>query len=750
YVLPLKDVTFEHADAVGEKMGRLGEIRSRLGCRVPEGFVVTTRACRAFLDAAGLGDEVEALREHVASGQEGFEASARELRERVLQSPLPRSLRRVLRTEVDRLMEEGTPSLFAVRSSATGEDDELSFAGQYSTFLGVPAGGVEDAYRKVVASLFSPEVIRYQQRNGMSPGCGLMAVGCLRMVSARASGVVYTLDPAAAAPDVQVVSAAWGLGKIVVEGEAPVDRFEVRREPGYEVVTSRIADKRWRYRLAPNGGIERDAVRKAYRRMPAMPEARISELAEVACRIERHMKAAQDIEWALDDKRRLFILQARPLTIPPGLDSDHGGLADVVARYPVLLEGRGEVACRGIGTGRVHVVHDGDGIPDEVPTGSVLVTRAATPRLSGILSGVSAVITDLGTSTGHFAAVARDYRVPTVVATGIATQRLQEGMEVTVDAEENVVYEGRIDELVRYQLLRRFPFQDAMEFRLLKRILRKIAPLRLRDPLSPAFLASRCHSYHDIIRFAHEKAVAELTEIGWLKPSRSGRQVCRLELPIPLDLILLDLGGGFRPPSPGSAATLEDVTSRPLAALLETLTTTTAWETGPAAMDLDGFMSSATRSMSLSGPMAARPQQNLAIASEEYLHLSLRLGYHFNIVDTYLTGTPRDNYIYFRFAGGVTELIRRSRRTALLRRILERHGFIVETSGDLLIGRIKGLAPDAMVERLGMVGRLIGVTRQLDIFLRTDKLVDECVERFMSGAPLRPDNPAHGGPREAS
>jgi pyruvate,water dikinase len=150
-------------------------------------------------------------------------------------------------------------------------------------------------------------------------------------------------------------------------------------------------------------------------------------------------------------------------------------------------------------------------------------------------------------------------------------------------------------------------------------------------------------------------------------------------------------------------------------------------------------MSSATRSMSLAGPTLSRPEQNLAIVSSEYLHLSLRLGYHFNIVDAFVGETPTDNHIYFRFAGGVTELTRRSRRAALLRRILEGWGFVAEGRGDLVIGRIKGLEAGPMLERIAMLGRLIGFTRQLDIFLRNDDLVDRYVAQFMNGGAARPD-----------
>jgi pyruvate,water dikinase len=81
----------------------------------------------------------------------------------------------------------------------------------------------------------------------------------------------------------------------------------------------------------------------------------------------------------------------------------------------------------------------------------------------------------------------------------------------------------------------------------------------------------------------------------------------------------------------------------------------------------------------------------------------------------------------------VTGLDRRSRRAALLRRILEKHDFVVEGKGDLVIARIKKISVEAMIERLEMIGRLVGFTRQLDIFLRDDSLVEKGIECFLRG-----------------
>ena len=151
-------------------------------------------------------------------------------------------------------------------------------------------------------------------------------------------------------------------------------------------------------------------------------------------------------------------------------------------------------------------------------------------------------------------------------------------------------------------------------------------------------------------------------------------------------------------------------------------------------MDLDGFMSSMTRSQALTDQLALRPEVNVAIASRDYLNLSLRLGYHFNIVDCLLTEERGSNYIYFRFAGGATELLRRSRRATLLKKILETYDFMVEGTGDLVVGRVKKISREAMVERLRMLGRLIGFTRQLDVVLRDDAIVERCAASFLDGS----------------
>jgi pyruvate,water dikinase len=732
YVIPLDRASGELADALGQKMARLEEIRSRLGCKIPEGFVVTSRACRTHFEAAGILPMLQEWTDAELTDEKLLREKAIRLQAVIMATPLPRVIVKPMRAALDKLRKKrGGPTL-AVRSSASDEDGDLSFAGLYATRLGVPFDKVDSAYREVVASLFSPAAVMYRRSAGIHPAQAVMAVGCQCMIDARVSGVIYTLDPADPEAEAMVITAAAGLGKPVVDGTAAADRMKLSRRPPYPLLSLRVAEKKQMLIPASSEGVQFVEIPPAERLKPCLQEDAINHLAHIALQIERYMKRAQDIEWAMDQQGTIFILQARPLQMALARPPAAKPAGDFALRHRVLMRNRGVVACRGIGAGRVVILGE-DFEPAAVPLGSVLVVRAPSPRLSAAMLKAGAVIADLGTPSGHLATIARELRVPMIVESQNATDLLSNIAEVTVDAEDNVVYEGIVHELLHDQLLAHSGYEEAREFRMLRRLLNKVAPLSLNDAQSPHFRASNCKTYHDIIRFAHEKAVLCLTEGAYLDISRGAGLARPLELDVPLDLILLDLGGGLRLPNDGSPTRLHHVASAPLLPLLDGLLTPGVWSRAPVEMDLDGFMSSAIRGSGLAGTLAPAVQQNLAIISSCYLHLNLKLGYHFNIVDCYLTETSNDNFIYFRFAGGVTEVVRRTRRALLLSSILEKFHFVVERKEDLVVGRIKKISAPEMRERLRMIGRLIGFTRQLDIFLRDDTSVEYCIKQFMEG-----------------
>jgi pyruvate,water dikinase len=162
-------------------------------------------------------------------------------------------------------------------------------------------------------------------------------------------------------------------------------------------------------------------------------------------------------------------------------------------------------------------------------------------------------------------------------------------------------------------------------------------------------------------------------------------------------------------------------------------------------VDFQGMMSSLTKTWAETPGATTVTGFNLAVISENYLNLHLRLGYHFNLVDARMeTEAPR-NHIYFRFVGGVTDLTRRSRRAQLLDKILSQFHFKVDTKGDLVVAKVLHLPREDMEQRLQLLGRLIGFTRQLDIQLRSDEDVPDFVAAFFHQNSRLRENPPEGG-----
>jgi pyruvate,water dikinase len=153
------------------------------------------------------------------------------------------------------------------------------------------------------------------------------------------------------------------------------------------------------------------------------------------------------------------------------------------------------------------------------------------------------------------------------------------------------------------------------------------------------------------------------------------------------------------------------------------------WSTQPMQFGLDDFVSSVTR-FSVIESSHEYQGQNLAVLSEYYCNINLRLGYHFNVIDAYVSENTDDNYIYFRFVGGVTESKRRQLRAILLKRILESLDFKVTVSGDLVIGRLKRWEADRIAKVLETIGKLIGFSRQLDTQMQSEESVETYVEAF--------------------
>jgi pyruvate,water dikinase len=75
----------------------------------------------------------------------------------------------------------------------------------------------------------------------------------------------------------------------------------------------------------------------------------------------------------------------------------------------------------------------------QMKLGDVLVAEITTPAWTPLFAMAAAVVTDIGGPLSHGSIVAREYGIPAVLGTGVATQRIESGQTVTVDGSAGTV-----------------------------------------------------------------------------------------------------------------------------------------------------------------------------------------------------------------------------------------------------------------------------------------------------------------------
>jgi pyruvate,water dikinase len=749
-VIFYEDITWDMYPDVGGKNAGLAELKNFLRVNVPDAFVISTHAFDKFILYNGLKEKIELL--HQYSGHD--ELPLNELRDSIINARIPPDLDIAINAAVEKLRARCEEDCFvAVRSSAEEEDSEFSFAGQFETILNVPPKGnaIMDAYKQVVASLFSVNAVAYQKRFGYNIGKLKMAVGCMVMVDAAASGVIYSTNPSGDR-ETMIINSIWGLGRPIVEGRTDADYYVVKKSVDPEIIDRKSGQKEFMTVSMKGGGTENIKTPDELRGKLSLNDSQIMDLALQTLLIEKHFRKPQDIEWAIDKDGRIFILQSRQMRIDDRKSNSSKVLPQSADSRPILLKDEGIVVQKGVGAGRVFTLENVEELRN-FPRGAILVARHDSSDFVRLMTYVSAIITDIGTPTSHMASLSREFKVPTVVNTGTATKVLKHGQKITLNADDEgniTVYDGIVQELIEHTETNYTGMEDVYEYRKKRYVLRYISPLNLVDPLVDNFTVKGCKTIHDIVRFIHEKSVAELIDIAEHENSKlEMRFAVKLELPIPVGIVVIDIGGGLtfsRSPDDISSGnflrhrqkklksvTFEEITSLPLKSIIKGMMQTGAWNSEIVPLKASDLLTSIMRTSDIVSEGMNNAIYNVAVVSKEYVNLNLRFGYHFIIVDCFCSENARNNHIYFRFVGGGTNIVKRSRRVRFLADILKVYGFNMSIKGDLLIGRIANIGRNEMLKILERLGLLIAYSRQLDAFLHDDSSVERYTKNFIEG-----------------
>jgi pyruvate,water dikinase len=727
-VLPLEALEPEMVRMAGAKATNLALIRKFLGAPVPPGFVITARATHLFFQETGLAGPIEELLSELSlEAPELLDSESRVIRDLILAAEVPARLAAEI-LQAYRALEAKTRAKvrLAMRSSAVGEDSEASFAGQYATELNVTADNLLSAYKEVLASKYSPRAIAYRLRYGLEDWDTLMCVAGIMMLEVRASGVLYTVDPARPDANRLKISAIWGLGEYLVSGEAQPDEFFLDKQT--VAITRRLIGKKT-HRLVnlPEGGTRLEEVPVGEQDLPCLDDEAVLALARYGLQLEEYFHGPQDVEWALDHQGQLYLLQSRPLGLVQA-KTEKEALPQSFPGHPALLSG-GQVVSPGIAEGHVFLAEGESG--RERPPDAILVCRTASPDHARLLGRVKGIITEVGSVTSHLASVARESGVPALFNVGRATAVLTEGAPVTLVAgwgeDQGIIYQGLVPELAHAARPQRRPIFESPLHRRLRDFLDKVAPLNLTDPQEPSFSPRGCRTFHDIIRYAHEMLMQEM--FGLSEEADRATSV-RLSTDIPLVLHLIDLGGGLR----AGLTTCDTITPDHL----ESLPMKDLWRgfchpgitwQGGVTIDAGNILTLMARGAAGELPGG----ESYAILSRDYLNLSAKFGYHFANLDAYLGDDSAQNRIFLRFAGGAGTYYGKSLRLNFLGNVLSRLGFKISVTGDLLDASLTGYDQKAMESILDQVGRLLATSRLLDLAITNEASVQRMIEAFFQG-----------------
>ena len=255
-----------------------------------------------------------------------------------------------------------------------------------------------------------------------------------------------------------------------------------------------------------------------------------------------------------------------------------------------------------------------------------------------------------------------------------------------------------------------------------------IVHLSLVDPESENFTPEGCRSLHDLIRFCHEKGVAEMFSLAGRRGRGLGKSR-RLLTELPLVMYVLDLGGGLIPEAgekgPVEASLLAD---GPLRNLWDGLTDgRVAWDSSQLHVDWEEFDRVSSGIFRLDSRILA----SYAIVADEYMHMNIRFGYHFSIVDALCGSVPGANYVKFRFKGGGAAMQQRAFRLLFVQDVLERFGYETQIRGDMLDASFTRMAADETGRALRALGLVLAVTRLMDMRLADEDSARQEADSFM-------------------
>jgi pyruvate,water dikinase len=418
FILPLSDPAAIDPENVGPKAANLASL-TQAGLPTPGGFSLTAEAYRHQARHIGID---EMLAQYNDADLPTSRKLSIAIRLAIYQQPIAPEILEPLLAAWRAMLADG--SLGVVRSSALIEDRKgANFAGQFESFLGL-SDETEflTAVRACWAALWTSHARRYMENHGLSPADTAMGVLIQPLIAAKSSGGGLSET----AEGHMLISATWGLGSAIAQGEVVPDRVVLSKNGFLRTVE---AGRKKHRDTCAHGESAPQLVPAELVNAPCLSPGEAVTLGRLLRKCEQLAGAPVEIEWA-QDERGFKLLQSRPLHVEAPIVPE-----EIWLKHPGIY---GHPAGIGWGSGRAVVVNC-ECEMERVAPGDILVTKVAGPALSHILSRVAGVVAELGGSTSHMASLARERGIPMVLGVLDATRKIPDGAQCAVDGVAGIV-----------------------------------------------------------------------------------------------------------------------------------------------------------------------------------------------------------------------------------------------------------------------------------------------------------------------
>ena len=307
----------EHKDLVGNKCANLGEM-CKLGLRVPPGFALSIKAYKDFMEMTGNLQEIQGLLNKSANKDlnlDQINEASFHIRQLVESKAMPEEMEAMIISCYRELCQRCHVTKVAVSTRSAGP---VSQPGQYETYLNVVGeSDVIGAIKKVWASTFNPRSLASRSKKGMPLSSGPIGVAVLKMVNARAAGIIFTADPNTGDTDRMIVEANWGLGESVVAGKIIPDVYILDKK-SLEIRERKLGQKS-EYVVFREAGVADEETPLDKRSNFCIVDREIREIGRMGKLLEEHFGVPQDVEWAIDQglsfPDSVILLQTRSAVI---------------------------------------------------------------------------------------------------------------------------------------------------------------------------------------------------------------------------------------------------------------------------------------------------------------------------------------------------------------------------------------------------------------------------------------------------